>query len=380
MGRSGNGSGGSFGGTDPHPLLPGHRDHLGRGPVAVAAACAVAAWLIAFVTWSNGPWGYDFIALYSAARLVATGHPADVTDISALVAMERTVQPDARLNDPNLPALALLMAPLGVLPLVPAFAAMLTLAVAALLWAAALLAPLANPGQRLRLLPFALLAPTSLVALAQGQTTPFVLLAVAASLRAPAFWSGALLGLTLFRPQLFPLFALVALFDRRRTAGLLCAAAVIGVASFALVGLDGMARYPHLLSITATELLPPELGLPPLVRRLIGGDDVTLNAALAVAAFLIGAIAVVRGSTDHVARMVRASIWSVLAAPHALLHDGVMPYPAVATQATTTRRTWTWIASGVAVGVIQGAGIPVAAPFLLILWVANRRTETPRVV
>ena len=287
--------------------------------------------------------------------------------------MERSVQPEARLNDPNLPALALLMAPLGALPLVPAYAAMLTLAVGALVWAAALLAPLASPGQRLRLLPFALLASTSLVALAQGQTTPFVLLAVAASLRAPPFWSGTLLGLTLFRPQLFPLLALVALFDRRRAAGLLCAVAVIALGSFALVGIDGMARYPHLLSITATELLPPELGLPPLVRRLVGGDDVMLNTALAVVAFLIGAFAVARGSSDHVTRTVRASIWSVLAAPHALLHDGIIPYPAVAARATTTRATWLWAASGVAVGVIQGVGIPIAAPWLLFLWAAERR-------
>src|SRR5207302_443057 len=194
-------------------------------------------------------------------------------------------------NDPNLPALALLMAPLGALPLVPAYAAMLTLAVAALVWAAGLLGPLASPGQRLRLLPFALLAPTSLVALAQGQTTPFVLLAIAASLRAPAFWSGILLGLTLFRPQLFPLFALLAL------------------------------------------------------------------QAIAICAF-----SVALGSSDHIARTVRASIWSVLAAPHALVHDGVVPYPAVAAQATTTLRTWLWVASGVAVGDLQGAGIPIAAP------------------
>src|SRR5207302_1523978 len=195
MGRAGNGSRGSIGGADPHPLLPGNRGHLGRRPLGLIALCAVAAWLIAFITWSNGPWGYDFIALYSAARLVATGHAADVTDLPSLIAMERSVQPEARLNDPNLPALALLMAPLG-------------------------------------------------------------------ALRAPAFWSGTLLGLTLFRPQLFPLFALVALFDRRRAAGLLCAVAIIALASLAIVGIDGMARYPHLLSITATELLPPELGLP----------------------------------------------------------------------------------------------------------------------
>jgi len=55
------------------------------------------------------------------------------------------------------------------------------------------------------------------------------------------------------------------------------------------------------------------------------------------------------------------------------LHDGVIPYPAVAARATTTRATWLWAASGVAVGVIQGAGIPIAAPWLLSLWAAERR-------
>src|SRR5205823_11523787 len=93
MGRAGNGSRGSIGGADPHALLPGDRGHLGRRPLGLIALCAVAAWLIAFITWSNGPWGYDFIALYSAARLVATGHPADVTDLPSLIAMERSVQP-----------------------------------------------------------------------------------------------------------------------------------------------------------------------------------------------------------------------------------------------------------------------------------------------
>src|SRR5207245_11189199 len=86
--------------------------------------------------------------------------------------------------------------PLGALPYTPAYAAMLTLGVAALLGAAALLAPLATAEQRARLLPFALLAPPSLIALVEGQTSAFVLLALAASLRAPPFWSGALLGAT----------------------------------------------------------------------------------------------------------------------------------------------------------------------------------------
>src|SRR5207237_8392037 len=135
------------------------------------------------------------------------------------------------------------MAPLGALPLATAYAIWAALGAAALATAAYLLGRLADPRQRTRLLPFAILAPPSLIALAEGQTTPFVLLAVAGSLRAPPFWSGALLGLTAFRPQLLPLFALVALSERRRAIGLLSMTAAVALVSLATVGLGGKARY-----------------------------------------------------------------------------------------------------------------------------------------
>src|SRR5439155_23344733 len=141
------------------------------------------------------------------------------------------------LFDANVHALDLLMAPFGPLPYTTAYAAMLTLGVAALLGAAALLAPLSAADQRARLLPFALLAPPSLIALVEGQTTPFVLLALAAALRAPPFWSGALLGATALRPQPPPLFAIVALTRRGTAAGF--AAALVAVAALSLAGAGG---------------------------------------------------------------------------------------------------------------------------------------------
>jgi len=298
-----------------------------------------------------------------------------VTDADALLRMEHDAIPQRTilLNDPNPPALALLMAPLGALPIVTAYAIWTALGAAALAAAAFLLGRLADARQRMRLLPFAILAPPSLIALAEGQTTPFVLLAVAASFRAPPLWSGALLGLTAFRPQFLPLFALVTLTERRRALGLLMTTAAVALVSLLTVGLDGMARYPDLLTRIATELRPGELGLAALVRRVIGGEEILLNAALAVVLYVIGAAAVFLRSRMFTTRAVDASTWSILAAPHALLHDGVMAYPAVAQAATTTRTTVLWVGSGMIAALIQQGGIPVAPIWLLAIWIWGRR-------
>ena len=298
-----------------------------------------------------------------------------MTDADALLRMEHDAIPQRTifLNDPNPPALALLMAPLGALPIVTAYAIWTALGAAALAAAAFLLGRLADARQRMRLLPFAILAPPSLIALAEGQTTPFVLLAVAASFRAPPLWSGALLGLTAFRPQFLPLFALVALTERRRALGLLMTTAAVALVSLLTVGLDGMARYPDLLTRIATELRPGELGLAALVRRVIGGEEILLNAALAVVLYVIGAAAVFLRSRMFTTRAVDASTWSILAAPHALLHDGVMAYPAVAQAATTTRTTVLWVGSGMIAALIQQGGIPVAPIWLLAIWIWGRR-------
>ncbi|MDQ2915263.1 MAG: DUF2029 domain-containing protein [Chloroflexota bacterium] len=377
MGRPGNGTRREVGGRDPEALLPRDRNNDDRrrlARVAAAAVLAAAAWLIAFLTWSTEPAGYDFVALYAAARLVATGAASSVTDADALLAMEHATLPERTilLNNPNPPALALLMAPLGALPLVPAYAIWAALGGVALAAAAYFLGHLADARERMRILPFAILAPPSLIALTEGQTTPFVLLAVAASLRAPPFWSGALLGLVAFRPQFLPVFALVALFDRRRAVGLVTTTALVAVVSLATVGLEGMARYPDLLTRIATELRPGELGLAALVRRVVGSEELVLNAALGVVLYAIAAAAVFIRSRMFTTRAVDASTWSILAAPHALLHDGVMAYPAVARAATTTGATVLWVGTGIIAALVQQAGIPVAPLWLLALWFWGR--------
>src|SRR5437773_9224546 len=144
--------------------------------------------------------------------------------------------------------------------------------------------------------------------------------------------------------------------------------AAVALVSLATVGFDGMARYPALLTRIGTELRPGELGLAALARRVVGGDDIVLNAAFAVVIYAIAAVAVFFRSRMFTTRAIDSSTWSILAAPHALLHDGVMAYPAVARAATTTGATFFWVGSGIAVALIQQAGIPLAPLWLLVLW------------
>ncbi len=339
--------------------------------VAVILICATA-WVVGWTTQRSAPAGFDFIAIYASARLVATGQWGSVTDPDAILAMEHATLPERTilLRNPNPPALSLVLAPLGALPFELAFAVMLTLGVAALAASAFLLASLARANQHARLLPFALLAPPSLIALAEGQTTPFVLLAIAGSLRAPPRLSGALLGLVAFRPQLIALFAVIALADARRRLPFLAVVFAVAAVSTLMVGLDGLARYPQLLGPAAAELGPGELGIPALLRRAgIGAADPALaNLALSAIGSVIAAIAVLLAAPGR--RTVVAAPATLLSAPHALLHDAVFAYPAIAERATSTRATFAWVLSGLVVVLLHEAGVPLAPLWLLglLLW------------
>lgn len=340
--------------------------------------CA-AAWLIGWVTQRSEPAGFDFIAIYASARLVATGNAGAVTDRDAIFAIERATLPERTLfaNNANPPALSLVLAPIGALPFDLAYAVMLTLSVAALAASAFLIAPFAAADQRLRLFPFALLAPPSTIALAQGQTTPFILLVIAASLRAPPATSGALLGLLALRPQLLPIFAVIALADRQRRVPFLVVGAAIGLVSLLMVGPDGLLRYLDLLAPQAAELRPGELGLGALVRRAgVGAFDPALaSIALSAVAFLVAAVLILRMRAEH--RVDVAAPATLLATPHALLHDAILVYPAIAARAQTTRSTLIWMGTGLVAVLVHEAGIPVGPLWLIALLLWRPRTAAP---
>jgi len=107
------------------------------------------------------------------------------------------------------------------------------------------------------------------------------------------------------------------------------------------------------------------------VRRVVGGEDIALNATLAVVLYAVGAAAVFIRSLMFTMRVVDASTWSILAAPHALLHDGVMAYPPLARAAATKTTTALWVGSGIAIALVHQAGIPLAPFWLLTLWWAS---------
>ena len=339
-----------------------------RRALAILAVCA-AAWLIGWATESSEPAAYDFLAIYASARLVATGNSAAVVDRDAIFAVERETRPERTIfaNNANPPVLSLVLAPLGMLPFDVAYITMLTLSVAALAGSALLIAPLAPTEQRRRLFPFALLAPPSLIALAQGQTSPFMLLVVAAALRSPPAASGALLGLLALRPQLLPLFAVIALADRRRRVPFLIVVAALGGVSLLMVGLDGAARYLDLFAPQAAELRPSELGLAALLRRAgVGASDPALaSIALSLVAIIIAALFIMRTRAEQ--RMVAAAPATLLSTPHALVHDAILAYPAMAARSGTTRSAFIWIATGVVVSIVHIAGVPVGPLWLLAL-------------
>ena len=315
------------------------------------------------------PAAFDFVALYAGARLVATGRGGLVTDATALLEVERDTLParTVLLNNPNVPALSGLLAPIGALPYDVAFVVMLTLSTVALVAATLLMAPLARVEQRGRLLIFAILAPPSLIALLQGQTTPLVLLGVAASLRTTGLTSGLLLGAVAFRPQLLPLLALATLRDRSRALGLLIACASVALASLLVAGPEGLARYPERLAYAAAEVGRNEISLPGLARRL--GVDASSALAATAALTAVAGLVLVRAHRP----VAQGAVASLLVAPHALLHDVLFAYPAIARAATSTPVTWAWGVAASAATVAQLLGAPAMQLVLgLLLLVALR--------
>jgi hypothetical protein len=334
-----------------------------RLPLAVAVA--LTAFVVAALSGAIDLQAHDFVAIYAAARLVALGRGPEILDPNAILQMEHAAQPARDLLLPwvHPPAVALLLAPLGALPILPAFVAMTALGTAALAIAAYRLAPLAHPGQRHRLYPFALLAPSSTIALTQGQTTPEVLFLVSSALGARPFVAGLLLGLTAIRPQTLPLFGVAALGDRARLAGFATGVAIVTLLSLVVVGPGGVARYASQLVTAGSWAATGEYG----VKTAIGwiGPALALGfplvgLALAALSLVIGAALVLRGPL----RIEQAALWSLLASPHTLLHDGVLAYPAIAVCARSTQRTLLLVGGGVAAALLHQWGAPVAPVYL----------------
>ena len=333
--------------------------------LTLAVAVALIAFAVGAVSGAIDLQAHDFIAIYAAARLVALGRGGEILDPAAILEMEHAAQPARDLLLPwvHPPAVALLLAPLGALPIIPAFAVMTAVGTAALAISAYRLAPLTSPAQRHRLYPFALLAPPSTIALTQGQTTPLVLLLVASAIGARPFVAGLLLGLTAIRPQTLPLFGIAAIGDRDRLAGFASGVGLIAVLSLLVVGPDGAVRYANQLLTASSWAATGEYGVATAIGWI--GPALALGIplvglALAALSLVVGAVLVLRGAR----RIEQAAVWSLLASPHTLLHDGVLAYPAIAASATSTRRMVALVGVGVVAALLHQWGAPVAPLYL----------------
>ena len=333
--------------------------------LTLAVAVALIAFAVGAVSGAIDLQAHDFIAIYAAARLVALGRGAEILDPRAILQVEHATMPARDLLLPwvHPPAVALLLAPLGALPILPAFAVMTAVGTAALAIAAYRLAPLADPAQRHRLYPFALLAPPSTIALTQGQTTPVVLLLLASAIGARPFVAGLLLGLTAIRPQTLPLFGIAAIGDRARLAGFATGVSLIAFLSLLVVGPDGLVRYAGQLVTAGSWAATGEYGVATAIGWI--GPALALGLplvglALAALSLVIGAVLVLRGPL----RIEQAAVWSLLASPHTLLHDGVLAYPAIAACARSTPRMVVLAGVGVLAALLHQWGAPVAPLYI----------------
>lgn len=295
---------------------------------ALAAASIVAAAAVALAL--ERPEAMDFVPLYAAARLVATGQGTAILDPAAIIATEREFAAQAAIPlFVHPPAVSLLLAPLGALPFGIAFAAMAFLDA---LLVIASIAFLARRSGGLRPLALAILAiaPPAALAVAHGQTSPLVLLLVTLSMHLPPRWSGLALGLTVVRPQTAPLLLLAGIADRGRRAWTIAGAATVGVASMAVVGLDGSIRYLSLLGSAADWSVTGAYGLGASIGW--AGLGLALDAAgFAVAASAVSLVAgaIVTLRAERAERAQVAAVWSLLASPHVLMHDALLAYPAL---------------------------------------------------
>lgn len=333
--------------------------------LTLAICVALIAFAVGTISGATTLQAHDFVAIYAAARLVALGRGAEILDPAAILQVEHAALParDVLLPWVHPPAVALLLAPLGALPIIPAFVLMTVVSTAALAVAAFRLAPLTDPGQRHRLYPFALLAPPSTIALTQGQTTPVVLLLVASAIGARPFLAGLLLGLTAIRPQTLPLFGIAAIGDRARLAGFATGVSLVALASLLVVGPDGALKYASQLLTAGLWATTGEYGVSTAIGWIgpaLAFGLPLIGLALAALSLIVGAVLVLRGPL-HIEQ---AAVWSLLASPHTLLHDGVLAYPAIAACARSTRRTVVLAGVGVVAALLHQWGAPVAPLYL----------------
>lgn len=324
----------------------------------IAASLAILAYAITILRpWSpNAPLVNDFISFWMAGALVHEGAGSALYDM----ALQRTFQTDLRLQVAtvegirgqadflipyhNPPAMALLLVPMGMLPLSLAWLLWSSLNLLAAVVAVAL--PLKGT-PRAAAVAVAMLTFTAVPdSLLWGQMVGLLALALALGLLALVsgrpLLGGVFLGMLCLKPQYAAVLALVFLAKRRwrELAGMALAGALIAILSLLVVGLDGILSYLELLRRIGDFNPPTESLVKPYAmvnwRNLITHlwPEISSSAG-SVAVLALGAATVLAvllawrgpwepGSPRFRLQMLVVVVATVLASPHSHFHGAAL--------------------------------------------------------
>jgi hypothetical protein len=329
----------------------------------------VFAWCYVLVTGdpplnkSGVPIGGDFIAFYTAGRLVVTGEAAHLYDHDRVVALQHEIlngrAPGFYDAFRNPPFFVLPFVPITAFDLLPGFAVWFLVSCLCLGLALRLLleeVPELKPRWR-GLVAIVLAFAPVYFGLIDGENATLSLLLYVLIYRALVREQPGLAGmwaaLGLFKPQLFVVFPLVFLAQRSWRALLTygLTALALGAVSLALVGLEGLQAWLRIL-------IEPEAGNALAnawrMASLKSFFDVLLpgNAPIAIGLYLASALLLLGGiiavwSGRHASRRlawVFTCLVAVLVDPHLVDYDLTVLIPAGVMAATVVPSVRVWIA------------------------------------
>lgn len=276
---------------------------------------------IVAVGWSRGT---DFLAVWTAAKMVIAGHPADAYNVQAVLDFQEAAGfPRAPFVSP--PPFLALIAPLGLLSYLPAFVIWMTLNVLAYAWA-------------LRSVPRALYWPAlaftvCVVTVGSGQLgllTAALTIGAVSCLERRKVLAGMLIGALIIKPHLAILFPLALIAGREWRAFVSAAVTVaaLSLASGLLLGWDTFAAFLHQSSFTGslvaghTFTLSRMQSVLSLVATATG--SMTLGWALQGVSTVLVGIAVYRvwsRFTDPLTRSAALCAAVPLATPYVFTYD-----------------------------------------------------------
>jgi hypothetical protein len=209
----------------------------------------------------GNPFAVDFTAQITAGKIALSGNIANLYDVGLQRDVQRAILPELDSDYLNIfispPIVGYVYAPFALLPYIPAALIWTCFSIGFFLVGLRLFWPLAGSlrahgFRRLAIVAFSVPPVVECIQSGQDATLSFLILAAGLRLHSARRdgLAGIVLGLGMYKPQLFLLFG-VYFISRRRwlsVAGFAAAGSTLALASVALIGLDGIPIYLRLLT------------------------------------------------------------------------------------------------------------------------------------